>query len=117
MKIGIMQPYFFPYIGYFQLMHIAEKWIIFDEVQFSNKGWINRNRILHPDHKKDWSYINIPLSKSSKHKKICDVSIKSGIEWRESIFGKLSAYKSVAPYYDQTIKLVGECIRTDETNL
>ena len=46
MKIVIMQPYFFPYIGYFQLMNIADEFVIYDNIEFTKKGWINRNRIL-----------------------------------------------------------------------
>ena len=42
-----MQPYFFPYMGYFQLMSCVDKWVVFDQIQFINKGWVNRNRILH----------------------------------------------------------------------
>ena len=46
MKIGIMQPYLFPYIGYFQLINAADKFVIHDDVQFIKSGWLNRNRIL-----------------------------------------------------------------------
>jgi hypothetical protein len=46
MKVAIMQPYLFPYIGYFQLMNAVDEFIIYDNIQFTKKGWINRNRIL-----------------------------------------------------------------------
>ena len=46
MKLGIMQPYFFPYIGYWQLMNAVDKYVIYDDVNFIKGGWINRNRIL-----------------------------------------------------------------------
>lgn len=46
MKISIMQPYFFPYIGYFQLIKVVDKFVIYDDVNFIKRGWINRNRIL-----------------------------------------------------------------------
>lgn len=45
MKVAIMQPYFFPYIGYFQLMHVADTFVSFDDVQYIDRGWVNRNRI------------------------------------------------------------------------
>lgn len=45
MKIAIMQPYFFLYIGYFQLLNYVDKFIIYDDVNYINKGWINRNKI------------------------------------------------------------------------
>ena len=46
MKLGIMQPYFIPYIGYWQLMNAVDKYIVYDDVNFIKGGWINRNRIL-----------------------------------------------------------------------
>ena len=46
MKLGIMQPYLFPYIGYFQLINYVDSFVLFDDIQFINKGWVNRNRIL-----------------------------------------------------------------------
>lgn len=58
MNVGIMQPYFFPYLGYFQLMASVDTWVFFDDIQFVNKGWVNRNRILHPDPAKGWQYMD-----------------------------------------------------------
>lgn len=46
MKIGLMQPYLFPYIGYFQLIGTIDKFVIHDDVQYIRQGWINRNRII-----------------------------------------------------------------------
>ena len=118
MKLGIMQPYLFPYIGYFQLINAVDQWIAFDNIQFIDKGWINRNRILHPDQSKKWQYVTLPLSKKGQFDKICDISIKSDIDWRSQILGKLSIYKNFkAPYYDQTVKLVKEVFNTNEINL
>ena len=54
----IFQPYFFPYIGYYQLAKFADVWVIFDETQYIDKGWIARNRILHSDVSKNWTFIN-----------------------------------------------------------
>ena len=45
MKVGIMQPYFFPYIGYFQLIANTDQFIFFDIVQYNKRSWMNRNRI------------------------------------------------------------------------
>lgn len=117
MKLGIMQPYFFPYIGYFQLINAVDRWIAFDDIQFIDKGWINRNRVLHPDPVKEWQYITLPLDKRGQFDKICDISIKSQVDWRSQILGKLTSYKKKAPYYDQTIDFVRDCFDADETNL
>lgn len=117
MKLGIMQPYFFPYIGYFQLLDAVDRWIAFDDIQFIDKGWINRNRILHPDPAKEWQYITLPLAKRGQFDKIRDISIKSDVDWRAQILGKLTAYKKKAPYYKQTTDFVHRCFDTDENNL
>jgi hypothetical protein len=116
-KLAIMQPYFFPYIGYFQLMNLVDMWIAFDDIQFIDKGWINRNRVLHPDHAKEWQFITLPLAKKRQFDKICDISINSKIEWRSQILGKLTSYKKKAPYYTQTVDFIRDCFDTDETNL
>jgi hypothetical protein len=57
-----MQPYFFPYIGYFQLLQASEKFVFYDDVNFIKGGWINRNRILISGSAR---YITIPLSTPS----------------------------------------------------
>lgn len=49
MKIGIMQPYFFPYIGYWQLIHAVDVFVIYDDGKMITNGWIHRNRILDYD--------------------------------------------------------------------
>lgn len=56
MKLGIMQPYFVPYIGYWQLMNAVDEYVIYDDVNFIKGGWINRNRILVNDQPK---YFNV----------------------------------------------------------
>ena len=67
MKIAIMQPYFFPYLGYFQLIRNVDKFVVYDDVQYMQRGWINRNRILMGD---KTPYIILPVSKDSRSKKI-----------------------------------------------
>lgn len=64
MKIAIMQPYIFPYIGYFQLINAVDKFVVYDNIQFTKKGWINRNRILVNG--KD-EYFTLPLKKDSDY--------------------------------------------------
>lgn len=115
MKVGIMQPYFFPYLGYFQLINYVDKWIFFDDVQYINHGWMNRNRILHP--KEGWLYIILPLQKHSRDDLIKDIKINNNENWREKILGQLSHYKKKAPYYNNTIDLVNECLNVYENNL
>ena len=108
MKIGIMQPYFFPYIGYLSLIKNTDKFILLDEVQFRYHGWIERNRILKPS--EGWQYIKVPLEKHSQKTLIKDIKIKEGEEWRELIVRQLEHYKKQAPYYDKVISLIKKSI-------
>lgn len=57
-----MQPYFLPYIGYFQLAQLVDKFVIYDNIQFTKKGWINRNRILVNGQDQ---FITLPLKNDS----------------------------------------------------
>jgi len=112
-----MQPYFFPYIGYFQLLNYVDLWIVFDNIQYIDKGWINRNRILHPELKKEWQYITIPLDSRKQFSKINDIKIKQEIDWRKSILGKLTFYKKKSLFYKEVISLINNTFNTNENNL
>ena len=116
MKFGIMQPYLFPYPGYFQLIEYCEKWISFDTVQFIHKGWINRNRVLHPSPDKKWQYITIPLFQKKRNSLINQIDVVPDTDWRASIYGKLSTYAGT-PYYKQTIEIIKECLDISSTKL
>lgn len=104
MKLGIMQPYFFPYIGYISLIKNTDEFILFDTVQFIKHGWIERNRILKPGG--DWQYIAVPLEKHSRDTKIIDIKIKNTEDWKSKILSQLVHYKKRAPYYNETIKVI-----------
>lgn len=114
MKIGIMQPYFFPYIGYFSLIKHTNRFILFDTVQFIKHGWIDRNRILKQQNGRvsdyQWQYISVPLIKYSRNTKIIDIKIKDSINWRKRIFNQLEHYKNKAPFYNETIKVVKKAL-------
>ena len=112
-----MQPYFFPYIGYFQLLNYVDLWIVFDNIQYIDKGWINRNRILHPELKKEWQYITIPLDSRNQFSKINDIKIKQEIDWRKNILGKLTFYKKKSLFYKEVISLINNTFNTNENNL
>lgn len=72
MKLAIMQPYFFPYIGYFQLIGLVDKFVAYDDVSYIRQGWINRNRILlnGKDH-----VVSVPLVDASSYRMIKDTLI------------------------------------------
>ena len=105
-KIGIMQPYFFPYLGYYSLIKHTDEFMLFDPVQFIRHGWIERNRILKPGD--GWQYISVPLQKHSLETKIQDIKIDNKQNWQEKIFAQLQHYKKKSPYFKQTIEVIKE---------
>jgi NDP-sugar pyrophosphorylase family protein len=74
MKLAIMQPYLFPYIGYFQLIHAADLFVLYDDVNFRKQSWINRNKILLNG--KDYTF-TIPCRGVSSNKLINAVILKN----------------------------------------
>ncbi|MFZ3376519.1 MAG: WbqC family protein [Chthoniobacterales bacterium] len=104
MKLGIMQPYFFPYLGHFKLIAAVDEWIVFDITQYTRKSWINRNRVLHPD--RGWQYISIPLKSSSTHIRISEAKVAHSREQERYVLGKIGHYKKHAPYYQQVCEIV-----------
>lgn len=96
MKIAVMQPYFFPYIGYFQLINSVDKFVFLDDVTYINKGWINRNRILA--HGKALDFV-IPLIGASQNKKINEITVDINSKLLEKFRKSLSnSYKKNIPY-------------------
>lgn len=74
MKLGIMQPYYLPYIGYWQLLNAVDKYVIYDDVNFIKGGWINRNRILNNG---VVQYFNVPMIGSSPFKHINQIGVNN----------------------------------------
>jgi len=107
-----MQPYFFPYAGYFSLIKHTDKFILLDEVQFIRHGWIERNRILNQN--QGWIYIKVPLVKEEGRITIIkNLKIKNEQDWKQKIVSQLIAYKREAPYYKQVMDLINEVFKED----
>lgn len=104
MKLAIMQPYFFPYLGYFSLIQYTDFFIFFDTPQYIRKGWINRNRILKANG--DETYFTVPIYKAPRETPILNIKIDNRQNWKNRLLGQLSCYKNRAPYYIQTIEVV-----------
>jgi len=103
MKTAIMQPYFFPYIGYFQLINAADKFIILDDVNYINKGWINRNNILVNNKK---TLFTLPLKNASQNKLINEVSISEDKKWSEKFLKTIMFSYKKAPFFSETFFLI-----------
>lgn len=115
MKLGIMQPYFFPYIGYFQLANAVDEFVVYDRIEYTKKGWINRNRILVDGRD---MYLTLPLRKDSDHLDIDQRSLAD--TWTSDRIKSLNRIRSAyrkAPYFDDTYSLIEECFLFENTNL
>lgn len=110
MKLGIMQPYIFPYIGYFQLINAVDKFVIYDDVNFINKGWINRNRILNNG--KD-SLFTIPLKEASQNKLINEIEINWDIAWKSKFLKTLEQCYKKAPFYSEILPIIEQTLSID----
>jgi hypothetical protein len=115
MKVAIMQPYFFPYLGYFGLIKNSDRFIICDVVQFMRHGWIERNRILKPE--MGWHYIRVPLVKHSHKATISEVKIRAQESWQDRIFQQLEYYKKRSPYYKEVIGFLQNAFRYQTDNI
>lgn len=113
MRLGLMQPYFFPYLGYFDLINSVDLWVAFDTVQYIRRGWMNRNRILHP--KEGWTYITAPVAKHPRETLIKDIWFADE-PWKERIKGQLSHYKG-APFYREVLALLDRCFKYNGRSL
>jgi hypothetical protein len=115
MKTAIMQPYFFPYIGYFQLINSVDIFVIYDKIQYTKKGWINRNRILL--NKKE-SMITLPIKKDSDFLNVNERFLSDNwlIESIKILNLVREAYRK-APYFDMVYPIINECINYDSRNL
>ena len=115
MKLAIMQPYFFPYIGYFQLMNAVDEFVIYDNIKYTKKGWINRNRIL-VNGKDD--YINLPLKKDSDYLDVRDRSLAEiWLAERTKMLNRIKESYKKSPYFEYTYPVIEKCIFFEETNL
>lgn len=115
MKIAIMQPYFLPYIGYFQLIGAVDKFVIYDDIQYTKKGWINRNRILQNG--KD-AFITIPLSQYAGVANVSDYKLAENFrQFALKQERMIEASYRKAPYFETTIEVYREIMAFDNQNL
>lgn len=110
-----MQPYFLPYIGFFQLINAVDLFIIYDNIEYTKKGWINRNRIL-VNNKPE--YISLPIKKASdflnvKDRYLSDNWFKEKVKLKNKI---KEAYRK-APNYHKTIQILDKIFDCKDINL
>jgi hypothetical protein len=113
LKTAIMQPYFLPYIGYFQLIAAVDLFIVYDNAQYTKKGWINRNRVLRDGQAVLFS---LPLKSDSDFLDICDRELSVSFV-RDKLLNQLTSTYRRAPYFAQTVPLLERILRYADSNL
>ncbi len=114
LKVAIMQPYFMPYIGYFQLINAVDEFIIYDDVNFINKGWINRNNILAIDKA---NLFTIPLIGASQNKLINEIEILNDGKWKQKLLKTIEQSYKKAPFFNEVYPILAEIVQSNESQL
>lgn len=113
MKLAIMQPYFFPYTGYWQLIAAVDIFIVYDNIKYTKKGWINRNRFLLKGRD---AVFSIPLQKASDSLNIVDRHLAGNFD-RAALINQLAAAYQMAPHFSNTFPLIVKIIENPADNL
>lgn len=109
-----MQPYFCPYLGYFQLMQSVDRFVLFDDVNYIKKGWINRNRVLV----NGVEYLfTIPLEGMSQNKLICETMIVESRTWKDNLLKTVEHSYRKAPNFDVTYPIIQQILAFEERSL
>lgn len=115
MKIGIVQPYFIPYIGYFQLINAVNRFVFYDDVNYIKRGWINRNNILVNQNQKN--LITIPCENASQNKLINQISISLDEKTKSKILRTFELAYKKAPNFEYVFPLIQNILIFNEKNL
>lgn len=114
MKVCVMQPYLFPYLGYWQMITAVDTFVVFDDVNYINKGWINRNNILVNGR----AYLfTLPLDKASQNKLINEIDLGGDPKAREKILRTIQMSYKKAPFYSDVYPLVEKVFLNPQKNL
>lgn len=114
MKLGIMQPYFFPYLGYWQLINAVDKYVIYDDVNYIKGGWINRNRILSNGNP---AYFKLSVIGASSNKLINEIEVNTNEKIISKCLKTIKETYSKAPYFNDVYQLIETIILYGENNL
>ena len=113
MKLAIMQPYFLPYIGYFQLIAAVDTFVVYDNIKYTKKGWINRNRLLLNG--SDTTF-TLPLKKGSDSLNVIERELATDFD-RAKLLSQFKGAYQRAPQFDGTWPLLNCVVQHPETNL
>ena len=109
-----MQPYFMPYIGYFQLINAVDKFVLLDDVNYINRGWINRNNILVNGKS---NLFVVPLQDASQNKHINEIEIVDESKWKTKLLKTIELSYKKAPYFSSVYSIIDGIINSSHSNI
>jgi hypothetical protein len=110
MTLAVMQPYLFPYLGYFQLIHAVDRFVVYDDVNYIKKGWVNRNNILENGEAR---LFTVPLSKASQNSPINTIAVAPDDGWRDKLLKRITAAYGKAPQFNVVMPMVRDGIQRE----
>jgi WbqC-like protein len=113
MKVAIMQPYLLPYVGYFQLIAAVDLFIVYDNIEYTKKGWINRNRICRNGEAVTFS---LPLKSASDHLNVCERELAADFK-REKLLNQIRGAYQRAPHFANVFPLIERIVCFNDSNL
>ena len=115
MRLAAMQPYFFPYLGYFQLIAAADRFLLYDNLNYMRQGWVHRNRIRLKGGGE--FYCAAPLLGASSNVRIRDVRVDPAGRWPGRFLDLLEHNYKKAPFYDDVFPAIEQAVRRPATHL
>lgn len=113
-RIAIMQPYFFPYLGYWQLINAVDKFVIYDDVNYITRGWVNRNKILVNGQA---HYITVPVKNASQNRLITEIELHPESAWRLKLNKTISLNYKKSPFFSSVYPVLEKIIAFPSENL
>jgi hypothetical protein len=114
MRLAIMQPYLFPYVGYFQLVNTADVFVVYDDVTFIKQGWINRNNILLNGKP---HLFTVPLLNASSYQLIHNTDISQASNWIPKFLKTIQQAYQKAPYFKIVFPLIEQIVYSEQSNI
>ena len=115
MKLAVFQPYFFPYLAYFQLISAVDKFILYDCLNYIRQGWVNRNRLLLVNGQP--VYFVVPIKAQSSYSKICDILIDNQTNWRRKTCKQIEMNYRRSPFFEEVYPFVEKALTGKEDRL
>lgn len=114
-----MQPYLFPYLGYFQLIGAVDQFILLDDANFIKQGWVNRNRILAPNRRGSVAThpFTVPVRDISSHRPICEMRVDPDARWRRKLIRTIAQTYSRAPEFPRVWPWLAKLVDDDQDSL